>query len=264
MGLYTLKPRATEIQKVKVTHMFSQPILRHSVSAREPAVSASDAKLFTPLIGSHTDSQLRQSGPGIADRRQQKFESKSRLVGLHYPHKLQLPSIKDTSDGDPSVLSEARPLSDIVSTDFEQQALHGVADVNADPAKLAQTKNILSVSKEAPVRGLNRQQTCQVQSTNYFGSGFGSATSSKISQNSSSKNQVKESSLHGRWTDEEHQKFLQGLYLFKKDWRSIERHIGTRTCSQIRSHAQKYFLRLEKQQSGGHAEFNPNTTTQLS
>ena len=36
--------------------------------------------------------------------------------------------------------------------------------------------------------------------------------------------------------------------MFKKDWRSIERHIGTRTCSQIRSHAQKYFQRLEKQQ----------------
>ena len=35
--------------------------------------------------------------------------------------------------------------------------------------------------------------------------------------------------------------------MYDKDWRRIEKHIGTRTCSQIRSHAQKFFLRLGKQ-----------------
>jgi len=67
-----------------------------------------------------------------------------------------------------------------------------------------------------------------------------------MSQGSSSKKQGKDGSLHGRWTDEEHRLFIEGMELFKKDWRSIERHIGTRNCSQIRSHAQKYFMRLEK------------------
>ena len=54
------------------------------------------------------------------------------------------------------------------------------------------------------------------------------------------------SSLQGRWTNEEHRLFLEGIRLFKRDWRSIERHIGTRTCSQIRSHAQKYYMRIER------------------
>lgn len=55
------------------------------------------------------------------------------------------------------------------------------------------------------------------------------------------------SSKHGgRWTDAEHRRFLDGLKKFGRDWRAIEEHIGTRSCSQIRSHAQKYFLRFEK------------------
>ena len=54
------------------------------------------------------------------------------------------------------------------------------------------------------------------------------------------------SQYQGRWTQEEHDKFIEGLKLFGKDWRRIEEHIGSRTCSQIRSHAQKYFNRLHR------------------
>lgn len=50
----------------------------------------------------------------------------------------------------------------------------------------------------------------------------------------------------GRWTSEEHEKFLEGLKMFGRDWRQIEEHIGSRTCAQIRSHAQKYFNRLNR------------------
>jgi hypothetical protein len=41
------------------------------------------------------------------------------------------------------------------------------------------------------------------------------------------------------------------MSLFKKDWRRVEAYIGTRTGAQIRSHAQKFFSKVEKEVGGG-------------
>ncbi|KAJ6807462.1 uncharacterized protein M6B38_170265 [Iris pallida] len=47
------------------------------------------------------------------------------------------------------------------------------------------------------------------------------------------------------WTEEEHKKFLLGLRkLGKGDWRGIARnYVGSRTPTQVASHAQKFFIR---------------------
>lgn len=50
----------------------------------------------------------------------------------------------------------------------------------------------------------------------------------------------------GRWTNQEHQAFLEALKLFGKNWSKVHKHIGTRTSAQTRSHAQKYFKKLER------------------
>jgi len=53
----------------------------------------------------------------------------------------------------------------------------------------------------------------------------------------------------GRWTKEEHQKFVEGLRKYGKNWKEVEAFVGTRNGAQIRSHAQKFFNRLEREYS---------------
>lgn len=49
---------------------------------------------------------------------------------------------------------------------------------------------------------------------------------------------------NGKWTDEEHRRFLHALDLYGNCWKKVEEYVETRTCAQIRSHCQKYFRRL--------------------
>jgi SHAQKYF class myb-like DNA-binding protein len=50
----------------------------------------------------------------------------------------------------------------------------------------------------------------------------------------------------GRWTREEHEAFLQGLRRYGKEWKKVAALVKTRTVVQTRTHAQKYFQKLQK------------------
>ena len=52
----------------------------------------------------------------------------------------------------------------------------------------------------------------------------------------------------GRWTPFEHDLFVKALDMYGKNWHSVALFVVTRTQIQCRTHAQKYFLRLRKQQ----------------
>ncbi|KAL2250587.1 protein REVEILLE 8 [Sesamum indicum] len=54
------------------------------------------------------------------------------------------------------------------------------------------------------------------------------------------------------WSEEEHDKFLEALQLFDRDWKKIEDFVGSKTVIQIRSHAQKYFLKVQKNGTAAH------------
>lgn len=50
----------------------------------------------------------------------------------------------------------------------------------------------------------------------------------------------------GRWTSLEHFKFLEALKKYGKEWQKVQQHVSTRTSTQARSHAQKFFVKLDK------------------
>ena len=51
----------------------------------------------------------------------------------------------------------------------------------------------------------------------------------------------------GRWTNEEHQKFIEGILNYGNEWKRVQSIIKTRSSTQARSHAQKFFLRMKKE-----------------
>lgn len=55
----------------------------------------------------------------------------------------------------------------------------------------------------------------------------------------------------GRWTKEEHEAFLSALQMYGKEWKKVAAKVKTRTVVQTRTHAQKYFQKLQKAMEGG-------------
>lgn len=49
----------------------------------------------------------------------------------------------------------------------------------------------------------------------------------------------------GEWTQEEHDIFLRALAEHGKNWPNLSKAVRTRSATQTRTHAQKYFLAVE-------------------
>ena len=70
----------------------------------------------------------------------------------------------------------------------------------------------------------------------------------KMNEQFKNKNIIKNNKINskGRWIKEEHISFIKGCLLYGNDWKKIEKYVKTRTSTQIRSHAQKFLIKLKK------------------
>jgi SHAQKYF class myb-like DNA-binding protein len=50
----------------------------------------------------------------------------------------------------------------------------------------------------------------------------------------------------GRWTQEEHVRFIEAIMKYGNEWKQVQKHVGTRSSTQARSHAQKFFVKIKK------------------
>merc|ERR1719359_1108538 len=70
-------------------------------------------------------------------------------------------------------------------------------------------------------------------------------TSSKAQNSARARDAKSVPKATGRWTAEEHDEFLKCLDIYGREWKKVAERITTRTAAQIRSHAQKYFKKIE-------------------
>ena len=61
-----------------------------------------------------------------------------------------------------------------------------------------------------------------------------------------SKKGLNKNFVSGRWLIDEHQRFIDGIIKYGNNWRLVQKYVGTRSGTQTRSHAQKFFEKLRR------------------
>ncbi|KAJ0712855.1 putative transcription factor MYB family [Helianthus annuus] len=112
------------------------------------------------------------------------------------------------------------------------------------PKYLGEESSSSSTNPQGGGGGLNSNRRSSCNYSNGF-SGFGHDSAGQSGGKGNSRAE-QERRKGIPWTEEEHRLFLLGLDKFGKgDWRSISRnYVISRTPTQVASHAQKYFIRL--------------------
>lgn len=114
------------------------------------------------------------------------------------------------------------------------------------PAKATSAKEksspmpLSAMSRNPSVAHINKDAAGGIKTTSY--------QYQKKTNRSSSLVDAGDNAASGRWTAAEHEAFLAGLKVYGREWKKVAQCIPTRSAAQIRSHAQKYFNKVSKEQ----------------
>lgn len=119
------------------------------------------------------------------------------------------------------------------------------------------TSNISNETKSnhlSPINFLSRKHSLTLKPL------FQSSTSLDFLPSKSKPDQTEGNSneRQGRWLQSEHFRFLKGCLLYGNNWGEVKKCVKSRSSAQIRSHAQKYLIKLCKKYSN-HPLFNINS-----
>ena len=62
----------------------------------------------------------------------------------------------------------------------------------------------------------------------------------------------------GRWNKDEQFRFAEAVLKYGNDWKQIQRHVYSRNMTQVRSHAQKFLMKLKETNFMMNQKINPN------
>ena len=62
----------------------------------------------------------------------------------------------------------------------------------------------------------------------------------------------------GRWSKDEQFRFAEAVLKYGNDWKQIQSHVFSRNMSQVRSHAQKFLMKLKETNFMMNQKINPN------
>lgn len=136
----------------------------------------------------------------------------------------------------PSSLTSSSPLSTVTSSlgSVSTTSSHYTSSMSSptDPSSISTSSH--SELAKTLTSGSNPSPSSASSSTNSSGQSSTTTSSAASALNT------------GRWSDKEHQLFLQGLKLHGRNWKAIAEHVKSRSHVQIRTHAQKYFIKEQK------------------
>ena len=102
----------------------------------------------------------------------------------------------------------------------------------------AATEGGAAAARESPTRRLRHRRR-------------GKAVDAAQRRTSDDDHQQEKDKNFGKWTDDEHERFLRGLELHGRKWSKIANFVQSRSSVQVRTHAQKYFLGYPKPRKEG-------------